>query len=448
MSFVHLHVHTHYSILDGYATANELFERAKNLNMPGLAITDHATLGGVPEFLREAKKYPEVKPVIGCELNIVRDGEHTYKDLDHRRYSHVVLLAKNQKGYENLVKLCSFANVEGFYYKPRISHSLLAQYHEGLICLSGCLAGEISQLILEGERKAATQTALWYKHLFGDDYYFEVMRHATDNNFVASKFDDLSTLKETREEVRKCQKRINDVLLGLSRQLGIKVVATNDVHFSKMVDAVPHDVQVSFQANALFDDPTRTRYTHAEWLKSQQDMSKLFANHPEALDNSLEILAKIESFEIVSPQLDYLMQEMSIRDEGISGESPYKEMLAYANRKYGGGSLARITRYRRLGKKEACNRVARAFNLSLYDLVSGKYPMECELIQEVRDLGNRLVGRIYSRTASESYAICPSGPIKERIPCYCTPHMGSNGPALCTEYDIHSEELADMVIVK
>ena len=118
MSFVHLHVHTHYSILDGYATASELFERAKALNMPGLAITDHATMGGVPEFLREAKQFPEIKPIIGCEFYISRHGKHTEKDLAHRRFSHVVLLAKNLKGYQNLVKLCSIANVEGFYYKP------------------------------------------------------------------------------------------------------------------------------------------------------------------------------------------------------------------------------------------------------------------------------------------------------------------------------------------
>ena len=448
MSFVHLHVHTHYSILDGYATASELFERAKALNMPGLAITDHATLGGVPEFMREARKYPEVKPVIGCEFNIVRDGEHTDKDLEHRRYAHVVLLAKSLKGFENLVKLCSIANVEGFYYKPRISHSLLAQCHEGLICLSGCLAGEISQLILEGDRKAAAERALWYKHLFGEDYYFEVNRHATDNSFVASQFDNIIALKEIQSEVRTRQKSVNKVLLEFSENLGIKVVATNDVHFSRREDAIPHDILTSFQANWMIDDPKRLRYTHHEWLKSKQDMRALFSDCPAVIDNTMEVLTKIERFEISGPNMDYLMQEERIRNEGISGRNTYEEVLAYANREYGNGTLARIVTYRRLGEKEASNRVARVLSVSLYDLLSEKYPLDCDRLQEIRSIGRNLVGRVFNRTASEALAICPSGPIMERIPCISYSSHGGAGPALCTEYDIHSEELADMIIVK
>lgn len=448
MSFVHLHVHTHYSILDGYATASELFERASRLNMPGLAITDHATMGGVPAFMREAKKYPGVKPIIGCEFNVSRYGEHTEKDLEHRRYAHVVLLAKNLKGYENLVNLCSIANVEGFYYKPRISHSLLARYNEGLICLSGCIAGEVAQIILEGDIKAAAKTALWYKHLFGDDYYFEINRHAVDNNYVASKLDNQSALEKVQSEVRSRQNEINKVLLKLSGELGIKTVATNDVHFAKRDDAIPHDVLTSFQTNWAIGDPNRVRYTHHEWLKSEQDMRALFNDCPAAIENTMEVLNKIERFGITSPNMESLLQETSIKSDGISGWTPYQEARAYANQKYGEGRLARIIKYRSLGKKEACNRAAKAFNLSLYDIVSGKYPLGSELIQEVKNMGELLEGRVFSITTSEKYAICPSCPIMERTPCLSYSAHGNNGPVLCTEYDIHSEELTEMIIIQ
>lgn len=202
------------------------------------------------------------------------------------------------------------------------------------------------------------------------------------------------------------------------------------------------------QTNWTIGDPDRLRYTHHEWLKSEQDMRALFNDCPTAIENTLEVLNKIERFGIASPNMECLLQETSIKSDGISGWTPYQEALAYANQKYGEGKLARIVKYRSLGKKEACNRVARAFNLSLYDLISGKYPLECKLIQEVRDVEKLLEGRIYTRMACDSYAICPSGPIMERIPCISYSASGDTGPALCTEYDIHSEEIADMIIVK
>lgn len=226
MSYTHLHVHTHYSILDGYATTEELFDLASEYKMPGLAITDHGTMAGVPDFLEQARLHPEVKPVIGCEFYITDHYEHTQKDFEHRRYYHVVLLAKNLTGYYNLVKLCSSANVEGFYYMPRISHRLLKEHCEGLICLSGGLAGEVSKAINADDYGKAKDAAIWYQEVFGNDFYLEAMLHPIDKTLVIQ-YDD------QRTERIKQQRKTNECLFQLSEELGIKVVASNDVHFAK-----------------------------------------------------------------------------------------------------------------------------------------------------------------------------------------------------------------------
>ena len=179
MSFVHLHVHTQYSILDGLSDIEKLFKRAEELGMPGLAITYHGTMYGVKDFFDVSRKHPSVKPIIGCEIYVTRHYDHRLKDPSHRQYYHLILLAKNQTGYRNLMKIVSTGHIEGMYYKPRVSHEVLEKYHEGLICCSACMAGEIPKDILAGDDEATDKAIEWHKRVFGDDYYLEVMLHKT-----------------------------------------------------------------------------------------------------------------------------------------------------------------------------------------------------------------------------------------------------------------------------
>ena len=170
MSFVHLHVHTQYSILDGFSDISKLFKRAEELGMPALAITDHGNMYGVKEFFKAASKHPSVKPIIGCEVYVTRHYDHRLKDNDHRKYYHLILLAKNYEGYKNLMKIVSTGHIEGKYYdKPRVSHEVLAQYHENLICCSACLAGEVPRNIVDGDLEAARTAILWHQELLGED---------------------------------------------------------------------------------------------------------------------------------------------------------------------------------------------------------------------------------------------------------------------------------------
>ena len=176
MSYVHLHVHSDYSLLDGMAKIRDLFRRAEELGQPGLALTDHGTMAGAAEFLSTAKDFPNVKPIVGCEV-YVSEGSHLVKDQKQKKCCHLILLAKNLIGYRNLMKICSIAATDGFYKRPRASKELLEKYHEGLIASSACIGGEIPQLILDGNLEGAESAALWYRNLFGDDFYLEVSRH-------------------------------------------------------------------------------------------------------------------------------------------------------------------------------------------------------------------------------------------------------------------------------
>ena len=205
--FVHLHLHTEYSLLDGACRIGRLMERVKENGQTAVAITDHGVMYGCVEFYKAAKK-AGVKPIIGCEAYVAARTRH---DKVHRFDSssyHLVLLCKNETGYRNLIKMISFANTEGFYVKPRIDHELLTQYHEGLVCLSACLAGEIPQALLAGEYDRARETALWYRELFGEDYYIEIQDHG-----IAE------------------QQQILPDLIRLARELGIGLAATNDCHY-------------------------------------------------------------------------------------------------------------------------------------------------------------------------------------------------------------------------
>ena len=180
MAFVHLHVHTQYSILDGAANIKKLFAKAKEDEQIALAITDHGNMFGVKEFLETAQKFPEIKPIVGCEVYVAKGSRLDKRGREDLGNYHLVLLAKNLTGYKNLVKLTSYAFIDGFYSKPRIDRELLEQYSEGLICSSACLGGEVPQAILAGNIEKAKEAAMWYKNLFGDDYYLELQRHETD----------------------------------------------------------------------------------------------------------------------------------------------------------------------------------------------------------------------------------------------------------------------------
>ena len=281
MSFVHLHVHTQYSILDGQSSIDNLFNRAEELGMPGLAITDHGNMYGVKEFFKYAKKHPSVKPIIGCEIYVSK-GDHRVKE---KGYYHLILLAKNYEGYKNLVKIVSTAHIEGMYYRPRVSHEILEKYHEGLICSSACMAGEVPRAILAGDMAKVDEVIEWHKKVFGEDYYLEVMLHKTE-------------VPGLSQEVYDNQMIYNKVIFELAEKHNVKVVATNDVHFVRKEDGPVHDRLICLTTNSFIDDPDRLRYTQQEFLKSEEEMLALFPDHPEALANTLEILDKVEAYSI------------------------------------------------------------------------------------------------------------------------------------------------------
>ena len=319
MSFVHLHVHTQYSILDGQSAISDLFARAKELEMPALAITDHGNMYGVKEFLKVAKKFPEVKPIIGCEIYVTKHYDHKLKDKDHRGYYHLILLAKNYNGYKNLMKIVSTGHIEGKYYeKPRVSHEIVEKYAQDLVCCSACIAGEVPRNIIAGDMTGAEKAIEWHKKVFGDDFYLEVQLHKTE-------------IPGQSQEVYEHQVVANEGIFELAAKTGTKVVATNDVHFTRKEDGPAHDRLICLTTNANLDDPDRLRYTQQEYLKSEEEMLDLFYKHPETLSNTLEVADKIEIYKVdkdpILPKFDlpkeflsdidtYLDKYKSIIDEG------------------------------------------------------------------------------------------------------------------------------------
>ena len=279
--------------MDAMSNIRALFEKAQKLDMPGLAITDHGTLSGVPEFLKTAKDFPTVKPIAGCEFWLSDPSrEHTY---------HLILLAKNLTGYHNLVKLTSIAGCDGVYKddaRPHIGAAMLAEYHEGLICTSACIGGEIPQLILASDMEGAKEAALWYRSIFGEDFYLEVSLHKNLGAIKLSPLDDLSAYKEQNRELVRLQKASNDGVFTIAKELGIKVVATNDVHFVSREDGIAHDVMLAMQRGRRIGNPKRRRYSHLEYLKSEKEMRGLFPEHPEVIENTIEVLDKVERYSI------------------------------------------------------------------------------------------------------------------------------------------------------
>ena len=301
MTFTHLHVHSDYSP-DGLSSVRELVLRAKSLGMKGIALTDHGTMAGVPEFVSKCEE-EGIRPIIGYEFWIT-GNEPLPEDCTTRPKSfHLILLAKNLTGYRNLVKLCSIANGQWLIHgRPYITHEQLEQYHEGLICTSACIGGEIPQAILQkGYSDKPLEAARWYKDLFGDDFYLEVALHKPHGRTVLSKADNREAWRAANHSLVHKQMAVNEGLFAIAEQLGIKVVATNDVHFAGRDDAIAQDVLLCTYAGKKVSDPGRLRYSHQEYLKNEAEMRLLFPDHPEVIDNTMEVLSKIGDFSIWSP---------------------------------------------------------------------------------------------------------------------------------------------------
>lgn len=267
--FVHLHVHTEYSLLDGSARIKDLISRAKELEMDSIAITDHGAAYGIIDFYKEAVSQG-IKPIIGCEVYVAKRTLYDKEPNIDSDYYHLVLLVKNMRGYKNLIKLVSRGFIDGFYYKPRVDHETIRQYSEGLVALSACLAGEVQSHIMSGDVKKAEETALLYKDIFKDDFYLELQDHGIEE-----------------------QRRVNKELIEMSKRLGIPLVCTNDIHYINREDAKAHEVLLCIQTGKTMDDEDRMKFQTDEfYLKSPEEMSRLFDYVPEAIENTLKIADK------------------------------------------------------------------------------------------------------------------------------------------------------------
>ncbi len=284
--FTHLHVHSQYSILDGAASVKGLVGKAKKDGMTALALTDHGMMYGVKEFFDVCKK-EGVKPIIGCETYVASRTINDKSEKQDRSGNHLILLAKNRTGYKNLIKLISEANTNGFYYKPRIDKELLEKYSEGLIVSSACLGGEVPQKIMKSTLEEAGEVIDWYKSVFGEDYYLELQRHESE-------------ILELNDDVYKNQVLCNREILKLAEKHQVKVIATNDVHFTNKEDADAHDLLICLNTGKDFDDPNRMRYTKQEWFKTTAEMNQLFGDVPQTLQNTAEIVDKVEVYELNS----------------------------------------------------------------------------------------------------------------------------------------------------
>ena len=315
--FVHLHIHSEFSLLDGANRIKDLPVRAKELGMNAMAITDHGVMYGVIDFYKACKK-EGIKPIIGCEVYVASRTRFD-KEPQDKKYYHLILLAKDNQGYQNLSKLVSLGFIEGYYYKPRIDRELLEKYHEGLICLSGCLAGNVSQEILNGNIEEAENVAKWHRNVFGEDYYLEIQ-----NNGV-------------KEQVM-----VNQKIIQIARRLNIPIVATNDAHYLKKEDAYNHEVLLCIQTGKRMTDEDRMRFDTDElYVKSPEEMADYFKNFPDAIENTVKIAEKCNvEFEFghtilpnydVPPEYpthyDYFKH---LCDEGIKnryGDNPSQEIL-------------------------------------------------------------------------------------------------------------------------
>ena len=324
--FVHLHIHSEFSLLDGANRIKDLPVRAKELGMKAMAITDHGVMYGVIDFYKACKK-EGIKPIIGCEVYVAPRSRLNKEPNIDNKYNHLILLAKDNQGYKNLSKLVSIGFTEGYYYKPRIDLEVLEKYHEGLICLSGCLAGSVNQALLNGQNEKAEEIALWHKKVFGEDYYIEIQNNGIKEQVLA-----------------------NQKLIQLARKLDIPIVATNDAHYLKKEDAYNHEILLCIQTGKRMSDEDRMKFDTDElYVKSPQEMSDYFSAFPDAIENTVKIADKCNvEFEFghtilpnydVPPQYpthyDFLKE---LCDKGLKkryGEHPSEEVLKRAEYEIG-----------------------------------------------------------------------------------------------------------------
>ncbi|MDR1975014.1 MAG: DNA polymerase III subunit alpha [Bacteroidales bacterium] len=316
LDFTHLHVHTRYSILDGMASIKSLVEKVTEAGMDALAITDHGNMYGVVEFVSTCDANG-IKPIVGCEMYVAENSRFDKKGTEDRSGYHLIVLAKNEVGYHNLVRLCSLGFLEGFYYKPRIDHELLEKYHEGLIVCSACIAGEIPQLILSGQDEKLHESISFFKRVFGDDYYFECQNHGIDE-----------------------QEKVRRKIAELSLQYGIKCIATNDIHFVSKDDYKAHDILIRVNTNTKISEYNKLSYSGEEYMKTAEEMAELFPDNPEWLTNTREIVDKVESFKITRP---VLLPKFDIPAE-FNDENEYLRHLVYEGTKerYGDPLLEQV----------------------------------------------------------------------------------------------------------
>ena len=316
--FVHLHVHSQYSILDGQAAIKKLVDKAIADGMKGIALTDHGNMMGVKEFFNyvnklNAKKSEEekFKPIIGCEVYIAPRRLQDKETKDDRGY-HLILLAKNKKGYHNLVKIVSKAWSEGYYYNPRTDKTEVEKYHEGIICCSACLGGEIPQLIKNGQLDKAEESVMWFKSLFGDDYYLELQLHK-------------ATVERANHEVYPLQVEVNKHIVELSKKCGVKLICSNDVHFVDEENAEAHDRLICLSTGKDLDDPNRMLYSKQEWMKTKAEMWEMFSDIPEAMANTVEICDKVEFYTIDNAPI---MPNFAIPEE-FGTEEEYRKTITH-----------------------------------------------------------------------------------------------------------------------
>ena len=267
--FVHLHIHSEFSLLDGANRIKDLPVRAKELGMDAMAITDHGVMYGAIDFYKACKK-EGIKPIIGCEVYVAPRSRFDKEPGIDNKYNHLILLAKNNQGYKNLSKLVSLGFIDGYYYKPRIDLEILEKYSDGLICLSACLAGSVNQALLNGQNEKAEEIALWHKRVFGEDYYIELQNNGIQEQVLA-----------------------NQKLVGLARKLDIPLVATNDAHYLKKEDAYNHEVLLCIQTGKRMSDEDRMKFDTEElYVKSPEEMIDYFKAFPDAIENTVKIAEK------------------------------------------------------------------------------------------------------------------------------------------------------------
>ena len=298
--FIHLHVHSQYSLLDGQSSIKGMVDKAIKDGMRGMALTDHGNMFGVKELYDYCKKVNKdrkkngqepFKPIFGCEMYVARGGDKSVHEggKENQGGWHLIVLAKNQTGYHNLIKLVSRSWVDGFYMKPRTDHKDLEAFHEGLIICSACIGGEVPKKIQNGNLAGAEEAVKWFHDIWGDDYYIELQRHEVTN-----------PTQVANREFFEVQKKVNPVLIELARKHGVKIVCTNDSHFLDEDDAEAHDLLLCLSTGKDLDDPNRLRYSKQEWFKTRAEMNAIFGDLPEALANTCEILDKVEVYDLES----------------------------------------------------------------------------------------------------------------------------------------------------